>query len=109
MRSKKLLLLTLLLFVGIQLFAQTRATTTTNVGVVIMSASDTSMVFNMVTKPVAPSIQIKEGTTTKELLTAFDRPLSVVKMNNGKEKWTYDSTIVYINNGVVDIVRHLKK
>ena len=107
--KRSILLLLVTSLIGIQLFAQTRATVTSTVGVVIMSATDTSMVFNSVTKPVAPLVQIKEGTTTKELLTAFDRPLSVIKMNNGKEKWTYDSTIVYIDNGVVYIVRHLKK
>ena len=100
-----------LMIMSTSMIAQTRVTSTASATIVSIedTASIAAIFKNVTPTKVKPNIDIQSGMTARRLAKEFERPLSIVKMDNSKEKWVYDTTVVYINKGIVDFVRKVKK
>jgi hypothetical protein len=92
----KIFLIIAIILLSIKMTAQTRVTA--SVSVTIVSINDTALVVNKdINKPTE---RVKIGMTTNALSKTFERPLNITTLNNGKEIWVYDTTVVYINKGL---------
>lgn len=95
-----------ILFLFMSSYVSSQNRVTTSVGVTLISIKDTTINTAMMLE-TNKTYTLSKGMSIQYMNRTYERPLNIVKMSNGKEKWTYDKTVVYMKDGKIDIIRNL--